>query len=235
MIFLYFRICFFFRLVKAIPFSDGVASLDMQSNGSSVCIGTTSGVLNIYDLRTGINEPKLSKNVHDTSVFCLKSFVAGDENILNNILRSSTASTSSSTSSTFYSTGHPSLLTPDNANRINPMVKKSNSTNFDLNGMPPSNSIFSPDVPSIQAPQASSSQFGFNNSSNHQSSNNLIMHSTANNGNGDLNGDSFVLHKKTNGATHLAVNGKSIDNATTPDCKTISFGLFIDTLSIYII
>lgn len=210
------------KLVKAIPFSDGVASLDMQSNGSSVCIGTTSGVLNIYDLRTGINEPKLSRNVHDTSVFCLKSFVPGDNNILNNILRTSSSSTTSSTSAAFYSSSNhtTSILSPENTNRL---VKKSNSTSFDqtiTNGVPPSNSIFSPDV---QLPH-SSSQLTFNSNSTNPGSANLIMHSTANNGTGgsigELNGDSFVLHnKKTTNGNHLAVNGKSIDNSTTPDGK----------------
>ena len=65
------KIIFKNRVIKNMTCPTGVTSLDILNDGSTIGVGTSNGLLLIYDLRS-TESPLRSMKAHDSSVYCVK-------------------------------------------------------------------------------------------------------------------------------------------------------------------
>ena len=69
--------------LKSIKCLSGVTSIDMHKNGSTLCVGTINGTIQMYDLRNKTDEPFYIIKAHDNVINCVKFFQNINSNSMN--------------------------------------------------------------------------------------------------------------------------------------------------------
>jgi WD40 repeat protein len=71
------------KQIKTITCNTGIASLDLHKNGSTLCVGTVNGFINMFDLRHKTDEPYSSIRAHENMVHSVKFIQNFNQNSIN--------------------------------------------------------------------------------------------------------------------------------------------------------
>ncbi len=161
--------------LKSVKCSSGITSIDMHKNGSTLCVGTINGTIQMYDLRNKTDEPYYSYKAHDNIINCVKFF--------QNINSNSTNSLSLHQSYANQSISSNISISAKKSNSNNQELLVNNSNNYTINNKNSNHpiGIYSPEVL---------------NSCSIKTNSNVLKESinTSNHFNDALTNDSFIIN-----------------------------------------